>query len=223
MAKTKSVMIIGGGKTGAHLAASLIRSGCEVRLLEKRPEAADRLARELPEQVILCGDGTEPRLMEQAGIAHTDVLAAVTGSDETNLVAASLAKFEYGVERVIVRVNNPRNAWLSTPEMGVDVAINQADLMASLIIEEMSVGDLQTLVRLRQGSVEIVQETIAQDARAMHKTIAELGLPEGSNIVAIMRAQSVIIPGGSTRIEVGDEIVAVVEASKRQQLEQTLR
>ena len=223
MAKTKTVMIIGGGKTGGHLAANLIRSGCEVRVLENRPEVSARLARELPEHVILCGDGTDPKLMEQAGIANTDVLAAVTGSDETNLVAASLAKFEYGVERVIVRVNNPRNAWLCTPEMGVDVAVNQSDLMASLIIEEMSVGDMQTLARLRQGSVEIVRETIVPDAQAMHKTIAELGLPEGCNIVAIMRGQSVIIPGGSTMIEAGDEIVAVVEASKRQDLEQALR
>ena len=223
MAKTKTVMIIGGGKTGGHLAASLIRSGCEVRVVDNRPEVSMRLARELPENMILCGDGTDPKLMEQAGIANTDVLAAVTGSDETNLVAASLAKFEYGVERVIVRVNNPRNAWLCTPEMGVDVAVNQSDLMASLIIEEMSVGDMRTLARLRQGSVEIVREIIVPDAQAMHKTIAELGLPAGCNIVAIMRAQSVIIPGGSTMIEAGDEIVAVVEAGNRQNLEQALR
>ena len=223
MAKPKSVMIIGGGKTGAHLAASLLKSGCEVRILENRSEVATRLGRELPEHVVLWGDGTDPKLMEQAGIEHTDVLAAVTGSDETNLVAASLAKFEFGIERVIVRVNNPRNAWLCTPEMGVDVALNQADLMASLIIEEMAVGDLQTLVRLRQGSVEIVHETIASDAGALNRAIADLGLPDGCNIVAIMRAQGVVIPGGSTILEVDDEIVAVVEADKRKALEKALR
>ena len=91
-------------------------------------------------------------MLEAAGIRQANVVAAVTGADETNLVVTSLARFEFDVPRTIARVNNPKNAWLFTPEMGVDVALNQADLMAHLIAEEMSLGDMMTLLKLRQGS-----------------------------------------------------------------------
>jgi len=218
----QSVLIIGGGKTGTYLAALLIKSGCDVRVVENRPPAFERLSRELAAPVPVLGDGTDPELLEQIGIVNMDVVAAVTGDDETNLVAASLAKFEYQIRRVIVRVNNPRNVWLCTPEMGVDVAINQADLLATLIVEEMSVGDMQTLVRLRQGAVEIVEEAVTPNSQAVNKPIAALDLPTDCNITAIIRGSEVIIPGGSTVLQAGDEIVAVIRSHNRRALEQAL-
>jgi trk/ktr system potassium uptake protein len=222
MQKKKMVFIIGGGKTGAYLAGLLLKSGCDVRVLEHRPQMFEKLVKNLPKNMVILGDGTDPTILEQAGIANANVLAAVTGSDETNLVAATLAKFEYQVERVIMRVNNPRNAWLCTPEMGVDVALNQSDFMASLIVEEMSVGDMMTLVRLRQGAVEIVEERIAVDSKAANRPLSALGLPTGCNITAVIRGSSVIVPNGSTILEAGDEILAVVQRSQREALQLTL-
>jgi trk system potassium uptake protein TrkA len=218
MPKKKSVLIVGGGKTGSYLASLLLKSNCDVRVVENRPQIFERLSQELLPNVPVFGDGTDPNLLEQIGIVNMDVLAAVTGDDETNLVAASLAKFEYQVERVIVRINNPRNAWLCTPEMGVDAALNQSDLIATMVVEEMSIGDLQTLMRLRQGAVEIVQEVIPSNSSAINKSLAVLDLPSGCNITAVVRGTDVIIPNGSTVLQAGDEIVAVIRSENRETL-----
>ena len=222
MAKKKTVLIIGGGKTGSYLATLLLKSGCDVRVIESRPQIFERLSHELLANSAILGDGTDPKVLEQVGISKMDVVAAVTGDDETNLVAASLAKFEYQVERVIVRVNNPRNAWLCTPEMGVDAALNQSDLIATMIVEEMSMGDMQTLVRLRQGEVEIVQEVILPSSKVANQSLAQLGLPDGCTIAAVIRGADVIVPRGSTVLLAGDEIVAVVRAEKRDLLAKAL-
>jgi trk system potassium uptake protein TrkA len=222
MQKKKMVFIIGGGKTGAYLAGLLLKAGCDVRVLEERVPALEKLRKQLPPHTIIPGDGTNPTILEQAGISNADVLAAVTGDDETNLVAASLAKFEYQVERVIMRINNPRNAWLCTPEMGVDAALNQSDLMASLIMEEMSIGDMMTLVRLRQGAVEIVMERIAPDSRAVNRSLSTIGLPDGCNITAVIRGKEIIVPNGSTVLQIDDEILAVTQRSQREALQKAL-
>lgn len=222
MTKGRLVFIVGGGKTGSYLANLLLKANCDVKVIESRPQVFERLSKELPTQHIVFGDGTDPMLLEQLGIANADVLAAVTGDDETNLVAASLAKFEYQVERVIVRVNNPRNAWLCTPEMGVDAAINQSDFLASIIVEEMSVGDLNTLARLRQGAVEIVEEIISPDSPVVNKALSALNLPKGCNIMAVIRAGEIIIPNGATTLQAGDEILVVTRADQREQLQKAL-
>jgi trk system potassium uptake protein TrkA len=156
------VIIVGGGKVGSHLASLLLEQNHTVRIIDPRPDVLMKLHRELPADVIHPGDGTDPARLEQSGVDKANVVAAVTGSDESNLVVTSLARFEYKVPRVIARVNNPRNAWLFTQDMGVDVALNQADLMAKMIEEEMSVGDMMTLLKLRKGEVEIVEEKIAE-------------------------------------------------------------
>ncbi len=218
MAAQRLVFIIGGGKTGSYL-ATLLQKSCDIRVIENRPNIYERLKRELPGNIIYFGDGTDPALLETLGIAKADVVAAVTGDDETNLVACSLAKFEYQVERVIMRVNNPRNAWLCTPEMGVDVAINQSDFIASIIVEEMAPSDMLTLARLRQGQVQIVEEIIQPNSSVIGKKLAQLGLPQGCNIAAIIRNEAIIIPDGSTVLQAGDETVTVMDASKRSALQ----
>jgi trk system potassium uptake protein TrkA len=222
MDKKKLVMIIGGGKTGSYLAMLLLKSGWNVVVLENRPQIYERLAKELPAGTAILGDGTNPSLLERVGISNANVLAAVTGDDETNLVVASLAKFEYQIERVIVRVNNPRNAWLCTPEMGVDTALNQSDLIATMIIEEMGLSALQTLVRLRQGAVEIVEEIITPESSVVNKSLAQLRLPSGCNVTAVLRGTEVIVPDGNTILQANDEIVVLVQADKRGVLAQAL-
>jgi len=212
------VLIVGGGKIGSHLAALLLEEGHTIRVIDPRPDVLTKLHRELPAETIHPGDGTDPARLEQSGIRKAHVLAAVTGDDETNLVVTTLARFEYGVPRIIGRVNNPRNAWLFTPEMGVDVALNQADLMAKMIEEEMSLGDMMTLLKLRKGEVEIVEEKIAQTAIANGKAIRDIPWPENCTLAAVIRKGEVITPRGDTVLHAFDEVLAVVRTAQREAL-----
>ena len=212
------VLIIGGGKVGSHLASLLIEEGHTIRIVDARSDVLTKLHRELPADVIHPGDGTDPARLEQSGIRKANVVATVTGSDETNLVVTSLARFEFGVPRTIARVNNPRNAWLFTPEMGVDVALNQADLMSKMIAEEMSLGDMMTLLKLRKGEVEIVEEKIAQTAIASGKAIRDVPWPPDCTLAAVIRKGEVIAPRGDTVLQAFDEVLAVVRTTQRQAL-----
>jgi trk system potassium uptake protein TrkA len=133
---TMKVIIVGGGKVGTSLALLLLEKGYGVKVVEAAREKISRLQQDLPADVVTLGNGTDPVVLEAAGILGVDVVAATTGQDETNLVVTNLARFAFNVPRVVARVNNPKNAWMFTPMMGVDVAVNQADLMASLIAKE---------------------------------------------------------------------------------------
>jgi trk system potassium uptake protein TrkA len=212
------VIIVGGGKTGSQLAFLLLNEGYEVKIVEDRPTVLERLRQELPAETVIAGDGSDPNVLEAAGIRRAHVLAAVTGSDEANLVITTLARFEFGVPRIIARVNNPKNAWLFTPEMGVDVALNQADLMAHLIAEEMSLGDMMTLLKLRKGQYSLVEEKVHPTAIAAGKAIRDLGLPQECVIAAIIRKGQLIIPHGDTVLQPADEVLMVSHASQLQRL-----
>ncbi|MGC8785849.1 MAG: potassium channel family protein [Anaerolineae bacterium] len=212
------VLIVGGGKVGTHLAAMLLREGYRAKVIEVQREEIPRLQRDLPAEVVIRGNGTDPNVLEAAGIRHADVVAAVTGADETNLVVAGLARFEFQVPRVIARVNNPKNAWLFIPEMGVDVALNQADLMAHLIAEEMSLGDMMTLLKLRKGQYSLVEEKVDPTAIAVGKALRELQLPRECQLAAIIRKGQLLIPHGDTVLQPADEVLAVVHASQAAQL-----
>jgi trk system potassium uptake protein TrkA len=130
------IIIVGGGKVGTSLALLLLEKGYAVKVIEAEREKISRLQQDLPADVVALGNGTDPVVLEAAGIRGVDVVAATTGQDETNLVVTNLARFVFNVPRVVARVNNPKNAWMFTPVMGVDVAVNQADLMARLIAKE---------------------------------------------------------------------------------------
>jgi len=213
-----NVIIVGGGKVGAYLTSLLLNEGYRVKVLESRREELPRLQRDLPAEAVIWGSGTDPNVLEAAGIRQANVVAAVTGDDETNLVVTSLARFEFGVPRVIARVNNPKNAWLFTPAMGVDVALNQADLMARLIAEEMSLGDMMTLLKLRKGRFSLVEEKVHPTAIAAGKALRDLDLPKECIIVAIIRKEQLIMPHGDTVLQPADEVLAAVHASKAAQL-----
>ncbi len=216
------VIIVGGGKTGSHLAESLLAQGHEIRVIEGRNSVIERLREELPDRVIVVGDGSSPSTLENAEIDHADVLAAVTGEDESNLVICTLARFEFNVPRIIGRVNNPKNAWLFTPEMGVDVALNQSDILAKLIEEEMSLGDMMTLLKLRKGEFSVVEEKVHPQSLAAGKKLAELKIPPDCVITAIIRKGNLIIPHGDTDLQSADEIIAVVHTSQVKQFAQVL-
>lgn len=208
------VIIVGGGNTGSHLAKILIEGKHTVRVIEERPNLLEKLKSELPVDSIVSGDGSAPTILEKAGIDKALVLAAVTGSDETNLVITSLARFEFNVPRIIARVNNPKNAWLFTKDMGVDVALNQADILAHLVAEEMSLGDMMTLLKLKRGEFSLVEEKVHQNALACGKALKDIGLPLDCNVVAVIRNHQLIIPNGSLLLEANDEILALSKTSK---------
>lgn len=205
------VLIVGGGRTGSHLARLLVDQKHEVRLIEHRPDALANLHRELATESVFEGEGTDPQVLEEAGIREAQVVAAVTAVDSDNLVICSLARQTYGVRRIIARINNPRHAWLFTKEMGVDVALNQADLMARLIEEEMSLGDMMILSTLRRGRYSLVEEKIWPGAKAAGVAIKDLALPQNCTISGIIRRGEMILPRGITVLEAEDEVVALVD------------
>jgi len=212
------VMIVGGGNTGSQLAKFLLDEGHTVRVIDERPAVLEKLSTEIPQELIISGDGSSPTVLEKAGVQRAQVLAAVTGSDETNLVITSLGKFEFNVPRVIARINNSKNAWLFTPEMGVDVALNQAEILAKLTVEEMSIGDMMTMLKIRRGKYSLVEEKIAPTAAARGKALKDLALPNNCVISGIIRHGEMIMPRGTTILEAGDEILALVDDAARGQL-----
>src|SRR5512142_2818496 len=215
-------IIVGGGRTGSHLAALLSDQGHEVRVVENRSHALENLHRELPTELIYEGDGTDPQVLDALQAGRAQVLVAVTSEDADNLVAASLAHEHYAVKRVIGRVNNPRNAWLFTPEFGVDVAINQADIIARLVEEEMSLGDMMTMLKLRRGKYSLVEEKIFPEARAIGMAIKDIVMPANCIISGIIRHGEIMLPRGVSILEEGDEILALVDDAARGQLERLL-
>ncbi len=212
------VIIVGGGKTGSHLATMLVAAGHAVTVVEDRPAVLERLRGELPAECLVAGDGSAPEVLELAGVRQAQVLAAVTGADEANLVVTTLARFEFNVPRVIARVNNPKNSWMFGPEMGVDVALVQADLLATLIAEEMSMGDMMTLLKLRRGQFSLFEEKIPEGSPAVGVAIRDLPLKENAVIAAIIRHGELVIPRGETRFEVGDEVLSIGEAKAADEL-----
>jgi trk system potassium uptake protein TrkA len=204
------VIIVGGGHVGAHLVTVLLHEGHQVKLIENRPAIAGRVRQQLPESIVMTGDGSSPDVLEMADIRRARVLAAVTGEDETNLVITTLARFEFNVPRVIARVNNPKNVWLFTKEMGVDVALNQADILTKLIMEEMSLGDMMVLLKLRRGEYSLVEEKLPPHSQFLQAPLKDLPLPETCVIAAVIRQGRVLAPRGNMKFEAGDEVLAVV-------------
>ncbi len=209
-----SVIVVGGGKVGAYLATMLLSSNHRVQLIEASGDRVVSLQHDLPPGVVLQGSGSDPSVLEAAGIRQANVVAAVTGDDETNLVVTSLARFEFNVARTIARVNNPRNAWLYTPEMGVDVALNQAELMGHLIVEEMSVGDMMTLLKLRKGQYSLVEERVDASAFAVGRAVRDLQLPTDCNLIAVIRSGQLLIAQGGLVLQPEDEVIALADSSR---------
>ena len=179
-------------------------------MIEHRRDLLTRLHHELPTEVIYEGNATDPAVLEQAGIAKAQVMAAVTTSDADNLALCYLARTRYNIIRTIARVNNPRTGWLFDRKFHVDAAVNQAGILASLIEEEMSLGDMMTLLKLRRGQYSLVEEKIPAGAKALGVALKDLKLPEQCVIAAIIRRGEIVIPRGVTEFEVGDEVLAVV-------------
>jgi trk system potassium uptake protein TrkA len=212
------VLIAGGGRTGTQLAMMLLGQNHVVRVVENRKFVLARIHRELPTEVIYEGNPADPDVLEAAGIRDANVLAACTTSDEDNLIICFLSRSKFHIPRTIARINNPRNAWLFDQKFHVDVPLNQSEVMARLIEEEMSLGDMMTLLKLRRGQYSVIEEKIPAGAKAVGVAIKDLTLPEQCVIAAIIRDGKVIVPRGITTLEVGDEILAVTDRLGAKQL-----
>jgi trk system potassium uptake protein TrkA len=205
------VVIAGGGRTGAQLATLLLAQEHRVCVIEHRPEILAHLHRELPTEAIFEGDATDPQVLEQANIAQAQVVAACLPNDAENLVLSYVARTRYGVRRIIAQINNPRSAWLFDEKFHVDVALNQSEILAKLIEEEMSLGDMMTLLKLRRGQFSLVEEKLPEGAKAVGVAIKDMGLPDQCVVAAIIRKGKMVVPHGATVLEVGDEVLAVTD------------
>ncbi|MEI2691154.1 MAG: NAD-binding protein [Anaerolineae bacterium] len=212
------VIVAGGGRTGTQLASLLLAQDHNVHLVEHRPEILARIHYEIPTEAVYEGSPTEPQILEQAGIRKADVVAATTDNDADNLSICFIARERYNVGRTIARINNPRTAWLFDDRFHVDVSFNNAEVMASLIMEQMSMGDMMTLLKLRRGRYSLVEEKIASDAKVLGQAIKDVRFPEQCVIAAIIRQGEIVVPRGATVFEAGDEVLAVTDHAGAVQL-----
>lgn len=217
-----NIIIIGGGQVGAYVAKIMLEAGNKVRIIDHRQKVIDIISKSFAEDIILQGDGADLKILEKAGIHEADVVASVTGSDEINLVTSTIAKFEFGVERVIARVNNPKNDWLFTGEMGVDVKISQADLLANVIADQIDMENIVTLMRLNHGDNSIVEFTINRGSQADEKSLKELDIPNDVVLIAIQRGQENLVARGDTVLKAGDHVLAYIKTSEEKKLYQLM-
>ncbi len=203
------VAIAGAGNVGLFLANDLAGAGHEVQIIEESPEVAQRShAAEGVEWLV--ADACEVNSLRQAGLERCDVVVAATGDDEDNLVISLLAKQEFGVPRVVARVNHPKNEWLFNENWGVDLSVSTPHLISALVEEAVSVGRLVRILQFEGGNVQLVEVTLAEDAPVVDKAIRDLDIPRDATIVAVVRAEHVVMPRGDTVFEAGDEVLAMV-------------
>ena len=218
-----NIIIVGGGKLGSYLASLLSDNGNTVRIIESQRDVAQRLAEKLPQGTVVRGRGSSPDVLEEAGVLNANVVIAATGDDEVNLVVSMLAKMEYNVERVVARVNDPANAWMFDASMGVDVAIDQADLSARSVEEGLDIEDVFTIMRLGKAGHAIVQAEVRPRSKVIGMSVRMLQPPDGLVLVAIERAGDIIIPNGGTEFHVGDRVVAFADDAGRAFLSRSLQ
>jgi trk system potassium uptake protein TrkA len=216
------VLIAGGGRTGARLANLLINQNYKVHLVENRRELLGYLHQELPTEVIYEGNPVDPSVLEAAGIREVHAVAAVTSHDASNLSICYLSKSMFDVPRTISRINNPNNAWLFNENFRVDVALNSADVFAHLIQEEMSLGDMMTLFKIRRGRYVVVEEKVPPDAKAIGIPLKDMNLAEHCVIAAIIRDGVMTLPRGDSTLQAEDEIIAVASPEGAQRLSELL-
>ncbi len=216
------IVIVGGGKVGSYLARMLTESGYEVTLVEERKEQVVKVLEDQPGLNVILGDGCEPYILDEARVLKADAVVAVTGHDEDNIVVCMLAKLEYEVPNTIARINNPKNEWLFRESFGVDVALSNTHMIAKLLQEEIALGDIVTLLKLKKGDVSLVEITLAEDSAAVGQAIKDLPLPVEVVLATIIRGNELVLPKGTTVLETGDEILAVTTGTGEAALQKSL-
>jgi len=214
------VAIAGAGKVGRSIAAELIGNGHEVILVDRDPDSvrADRN----PGTMALVGDACELAVLEKAELGDCQVMIACTGDDKVNLVVSLLAKTEYGVPRVVARVNHPKNEWMFNESWGVDVAVSTPRMLSALVEEAVSVGDLVRLFTFRQGGANLVELTLPASSPHVGSRVGDVQWPADVALVAILRDGLVIAPTSDDPVEAGDELLFVAAGDAEDALQEML-
>jgi trk system potassium uptake protein TrkA len=211
------VLVAGGGKVGANVTRTLIRWGHEVTLIEQRRDRFERLEAEFEHRVQV-GDATELFVLERAGIRRPpDLLVAVTGDDEDNIVICQVAREHFGVQKVIARVNDPRNQE-HFDLLGIQPTVSATANVLAMIEHEVPEHELVHLLELKRENLEIVEVQIDKDSPSVGKRIDKLTLPEGSRLISVMREGRAWIADESTELQPGDQVLAILEAGKEAEL-----
>jgi len=203
-------LIVGGGSVGRFIAEQLGSSGHEVTILDNDPSVVKQHQKsQLKGVTWQRGDGCELGALKEAHVAECDVIAAVTGDDEDNLVVSLLSKQEFGVPRVVARVNNPNNEWMFNEMWGVDVSVSTPHLITGLVQEAVDVGSFVRLLSFEGGKARLAEVTLAQGSPAADREIVELRFPREATVVAVLRNDRVVVPRGDTVLRVGDEVIVL--------------
>jgi trk system potassium uptake protein TrkA len=214
------VAIAGAGAVGRSIAAELIEGGHQVMLIERE---VDQFEPQIVEQADwVLGDACEVSILEESGIERCDVVIAATGDDKVNLVVSLLAKTEFAVKRVVARVNNPANEWLFNDAWGIDVAVSTPRMLAAMVEEAVSVGDLVRLMTFRQSQTNLVELTLPAETPLAGKPVSELQLPRDAALVTILRGDRVIVPQPEDPLEPGDELLFVAVSDVEPQIRSAL-
>jgi trk system potassium uptake protein TrkA len=210
------VAIAGAGNVGRSIAQELIENGHQVMLIERQPNMMR--PERVPQADWVLADACELSSLQEADLASCDVVVAATGDDKANLVVSLLAKTEFAVPRVVARVNRAENEWLFTDQWGVDVSVSKPRLMAALVEEAVTVGDLVRLMTFRQGQANLVEITLPPTAPYIGRPVREVPLPRDSALVAILRGRRVLAPTPNDPLEASDELVFVCTAEVEDQV-----
>jgi trk system potassium uptake protein TrkA len=210
------ILIVGVGKVGYFLAQRLLRDNHSVALIEKDKAACEEVTRKL-DVLVINGDGCSPSVLKEAGIERADVVAAVTGDDEDNLIICQLAKERFSVDRTVGRVNDPKNEHIFF-ELGVDIPIDATTIIAKMIEEEVSFTDFVNLLSFKRGKLAIVRVDLPDDAPVINQRLENIQLPPDSVLVSIVRGEKVIVPRGDTVLESGDDIIALTMVGNESKL-----
>lgn len=214
------IAIAGAGNVGRAIARELLDNGHQVILLDKDPKAIK--LESVPDAQWLMADACEISALDKAQLNDCQVLVAATGDDKVNLVTSLLAKTEYGVPRVVARINHPKNEWLFDHSWGVDVAVSTPRIIAALVEEAVSVGDVVRLFSFRKGQANLVEITLPDNSQCVGKTVEEITLPEDSSLAAIVRDGRVVTPTPTDVFAPGDELLFVASTEAEAQLKKCL-
>lgn len=215
------IVVNGGGKVGSFLAMAMVKNDHDVTLIERRRDVSEKVAKEVEGALVILGDGCDVRYQEDAGAGDAQVFVSVTGDDDDNLVACQIAQGVFSVDRVIARVNNPKNEAIFTA-LGIE-AVSSTTIISRLIEEEISIGDIITLQTLKKGQLALVEVDLpGRETAAVGKLIKELSLPEDCVLVSILREDDVLIPTGDTLLEMGDSVIALTSVKHEKALKRSL-
>jgi trk system potassium uptake protein TrkA len=210
------IVVVGGGKVGYSLTRALLAEGQEVLVIEKQQVKVDRIIEELGGTAIQ-GDGAEVSTLELAGLERADVVAAVTGHDEDNLIVCQVAKRRFNVPRTVARINNPRNEYIFT-ELGIDATVSATQVILAVIQQEIPHHPLVHLLTLREGGVEFLQLELTEDSPVVGRSMGQLSLPEDTAIPLLMRDGLPVVVHADTTFGPRDRLIAVVSTNQESAL-----